>query len=694
MWIESCARAPGAAPLTGPAFWVASLAVLAGVVAYVISTVEPTLKLGAVIFWGLSGTLMPFCLIVGRGLTADSLSREKREGTLGLLFLTDLKGYDVVLGKMVATSIAAFYGLLAVFPVIAISLLAGGVANGEFWRMVLVLANTFFFSLAIGIFASAISRRFEGAMAAFLLLLALLAGVPAAYGLAWNVDRVGRLVTPFFYSCPVFSFSVVADAQYATMARDFWWSFAIIHGLAWLLVLLACWIVPRSWGDKPAPAGPPTWHWREALRFINYGAPAKRAAFRKSALDSNAFFWLAARARLKPAHVWLFLALAAIWWFFEWLKVGRLWLDEAAYFTTAVILNSTLKLWVTHEAGHRLGEDRRSGAFELLLATPLTVADFLRGQWLALRRQFLKPLCLVLGVELLFAVVMSQSGSKETREDLGLMIALIVALPTDIVALIWVAMAAALTGHSQTRVATASVGRILVLPWVVFGLLVALRQFLYRFAMIVPPPPGQWELLLWLGLGLLADAVFGLHAWRLLRGHFRRLAVQSATSDFPRPPWWTLPKRAATWMLAFLARHVPARARKPALAAVAAGLAVAAAVFFAWRAHPRFPPPVTVSISQSNGPVRIFPAGPMGVFFILPDGSLWRWGSAGEPLSGRAAMPEQIGAGRNWVKAVGSSSRYAGLRADGTIWEWGSRTSSRAAEMRRSHNPPFPAMIG
>ena len=29
--------------------------------------------------------------------TADSLSAEKREGTLGLLFLTDLRGYDVVL---------------------------------------------------------------------------------------------------------------------------------------------------------------------------------------------------------------------------------------------------------------------------------------------------------------------------------------------------------------------------------------------------------------------------------------------------------------------------------------------------------------------------------------------------------------------------------------------------------------------
>ena len=30
-------------------------------------------------------------------VTADALSSEKRNGTLGLLFLTDLKGYDIVL---------------------------------------------------------------------------------------------------------------------------------------------------------------------------------------------------------------------------------------------------------------------------------------------------------------------------------------------------------------------------------------------------------------------------------------------------------------------------------------------------------------------------------------------------------------------------------------------------------------------
>src|ERR1700722_1750218 len=92
------------------------------------------------------GSVMAFiyCLCVGVCSTADCLSEEKREGTLGLLFLTDLKGYDVIGGKLVATSLNSIYGLLAMLPILALSLVLGGVTPGEFWRMALALANLLF----------------------------------------------------------------------------------------------------------------------------------------------------------------------------------------------------------------------------------------------------------------------------------------------------------------------------------------------------------------------------------------------------------------------------------------------------------------------------------------------------------------------------------------------------------------------
>src|SRR5690242_17532872 len=43
-----------------------------------------------------------YCLFAGALANADCLSAEKRQNTLGLLFLTDLRGYDVALGKLCA----------------------------------------------------------------------------------------------------------------------------------------------------------------------------------------------------------------------------------------------------------------------------------------------------------------------------------------------------------------------------------------------------------------------------------------------------------------------------------------------------------------------------------------------------------------------------------------------------------------
>ena len=71
----------------------------------------PSAAHGRYLFRCLFGLAFAYCLFIGARLTADCLSEEKREGTLGLLFLTDLKGYDVVLGKLAATSLNSAYAL-------------------------------------------------------------------------------------------------------------------------------------------------------------------------------------------------------------------------------------------------------------------------------------------------------------------------------------------------------------------------------------------------------------------------------------------------------------------------------------------------------------------------------------------------------------------------------------------------------
>src|SRR2546426_5879525 len=179
-------------------------------------------ELGQHIFYVLSGLFLFSSLVAGIRYTADCLSEEKREGTLGLLFLTDLHGYDVVLGKLAATSLDAFYGLIAIIPVLAIPLLLGGVSIGEFWRMTMVLANTLFFSLALGILVSAMSRDARKAMSGTLLLILLINGVLPGFG-GWLAFRQASNSVNMSILLPSvgYAYWLAFDPQYRVYIAEF-----------------------------------------------------------------------------------------------------------------------------------------------------------------------------------------------------------------------------------------------------------------------------------------------------------------------------------------------------------------------------------------------------------------------------------------------------------------------------------------
>jgi hypothetical protein len=113
---------------------------LAGVGACLVVLMLPRLgarEKGRTMLVILSYLSLGFCLTVGGFLTADCVSSEKREGTLGLLFLTPLRGIDIVLGKMVCHGMQVLYGLCAMFPVFFLPLLAGfGVVAGRIGRRI------------------------------------------------------------------------------------------------------------------------------------------------------------------------------------------------------------------------------------------------------------------------------------------------------------------------------------------------------------------------------------------------------------------------------------------------------------------------------------------------------------------------------------------------------------------------------
>ncbi len=518
-------------------YWVRTIAALAllvlGTWFFLMMWREPPREAGLVIFGVLTGTTVLFSLLSGIRATSDCISQEKRDGTLGLLFLTDLKGYDVVLGKLAANSINAFYGVLAVVPLLAVPLLMGGVSPAAFGRMALVTVNTLFFSLALGIFASSLLRDARNSAGATFLALVFFAGGGPALG-AWMDYRGfprGLEQIPFLTS-PGFTFACAFDAMYAVNRNGFWISLALAHAFGWGFLAFASLIVPHTWQDRPS-AGPRL-SLRERWRNWTYGNEAQRRALRTECLDQNAFFWLCSRARLKPAVVWWVLALLGCAWLGGWLKWRQDWVDPGVFATMGIILNVLMKGWVASETGRQIVEDRKSGALELLLSTPITIREVVHGQWLALRRQFFAPFVVVLAVWFISMVVGGRDmHSRSDRSSWFLFwIAMTAMLALDLVTIFWVGLAQSLTARSAQHAANATAARVFVVPWVGFALVMLVVSLdLIRSRGTSP----EFVLGLWFFMGLMADLFFGFASYNRVMSEFRSLAEQRFVA---RPGFW------------------------------------------------------------------------------------------------------------------------------------------------------------
>ena len=360
-------------------------------------------QVGTILFAIFSWFSFAFVCAAGVFLTSDCLSEEKREGTLGLLFLTDLRGYDVVLGKLLSNSLAAAYGLLAAFPVIGLAFLLGGVTGAEFWRLMLVLFNTLFFSLAAGVLVSSISRDSHKAMNATVLLCGLFILMLPAIDWAMAHWDSTRFEAWFSLASPGFTFTQADN----TRLGDFWTSLIIEHLLGWVFLATASALAPRTWQETAAT--PVTGSTSRAQRR-RFGSPEKRRAFRLRWLEENPVRWLAARDWWLGRFQWMVLIGAAG----LFATLGATVADWRELTSVGDAMQGLLVvlffLWVASYASRFFVEATRTGTLELLLATPVGAEQIVRGQAWALRRTFFWP-GLVL---LLLAVVLNALEIEQT----------------------------------------------------------------------------------------------------------------------------------------------------------------------------------------------------------------------------------------------------------------------------------------
>ena len=534
-------------------YWSRSQAVLAALVptAFLIAGPIPfpsTARMGQHTFQVLAYLSFISVVIAATRLTADCLSSEKREGTLGFLFLTDLKPRDVVFGKLAATSLTAFYGLLALVPVLAIPLLCGGVAFMDVLRLALVLINALLFSLSLSMFVSALSWQERKAIGiAILVLFAIMAGIPIAVAVLMASNPTGVLAPVLAVFSPGTSIAIVALGKYSTMTDAFWGCLALTHGLAWLLLFATCHLLPRVWQDRPAQG---TWlRWREFRRRALLGKVALQKTFRRHLLEANPIYWLASRERRAVWHPWVFLGSMTL------LGTVACWLirvrgvDLAVLLSVSFFLNWFFKHWIVNLACQTFSADRDKGALELLLSTPVTVKEMVRGYWMGLRRLFLAPLAVILVAEWLCFIIACVGRDSQSGPDDFVSFAIVAFVIgqavfwADLFALVWVGWWSGVVSRNASTAVSATYFRLMILPWlvVVLGMIPVTRINIFP----------EWEPYLGLSFyaaaSIWANLFFGLRARRGLLTELRGAAVERYSGGDVSLRWW---REIGRWLAA------------------------------------------------------------------------------------------------------------------------------------------------
>lgn len=428
----------------------------------------------------LSCISMVFCGFSGAFLTADCISREKRDGTLGLLFLSNLSAFDVIIGKLVAGCLRFTVCLLVILPFMMVPLLKGGVGWMEVSRSWFGLIAVFFFSASLGVFVSVLVVEARTGIIAVIVWVLIQAFLPFLARLILDEMMSHRAILDLVFLpspvvLPIFSINdLYLQEQYG---RALYWGSSLIHLLGGLLLLcLAAWRL--------------SWLWKETPIVFAQQAEARRKERKRLkipqllGLDENPYGWMIWRG---------FRRLRIILWSKRLLAlVGLIALagsllarsDKEEFFVTAMIAISIFhfisKLDLQLEAIRQLHEDAHGGGMELLLATPIAGKEMLEGMRnaIGLRARSARRWMVFLSVLLLLAVMIFNEELRMRRGDwipfAVLFVGAIAMAISDLRALPWVTAFHAIRKKTLTGAALGSGMLIHLVPWVfaVMGMLI------------------------------------------------------------------------------------------------------------------------------------------------------------------------------------------------------------------------------
>jgi hypothetical protein len=478
------------------------------------------------------GVLGLFAVVLeGVLMTADALSGERREGTLGLLFLTGLRAHDIVLGKLIACVGRSFNTLLAMLPVPALGILVGGVALGEVVQLMLALLNTLFLTASFGLWVSAGGRSERRVMGKALAWAVCWCLVPPMAGEAWTrwiggttARDVGLLVSPLG--------AVMGILSRSTTLKPLEWLVLCAgpHVTGWILLALASRRLDRSWRDDqrlvaPLPSGAGFWrrHWHAWLREP-----------RRPVGDLPPMRWLAARREsvrgFLASQMFALLAMVLLGAAFRFAS------EPFFLLLTIFMMHMLLGIKMDGMACRALLAEKQSGLLELLLLTP-AAEHLVDDTLLAMKRRLVVPLGFLLFIDIALLVTGAVSMS-EPWEVVGWSLTVFLLAATMLSASyfsVWIQIYSGLAANSSAQGSRRALMQILVTPALItvflFGAMGAAtggRQL----------GPGFLVTMMFTFAALIVTSLLGLYARAVcqLRDHLPELAARHGEVPGGRRP--------------------------------------------------------------------------------------------------------------------------------------------------------------
>lgn len=344
---------------------------------------------------------------------ADCLSRERREGTLGLLFLTPLRAWDIVVAKGLTHGLRATTLLVAVLPLLTLPVLMGGVTWQQAVASSILCFDAVCWALAAALLASATSRTAVRAMAIAVLLAAVALLVHAYLTGVLLGSKVGGNWSRGYSS---FDFNLLLGLAASGLHRQSWmiWAGAattvnsaqVLTSLVQSAVIsvialggsifFAAHRVRRSWQEEP-----PSARVQEMQRV--FVEPVIGVAFLKRwmrrKLERNPIGWLEQRRWSGRLVTWTWFAIiisvqsAA----FTDRSFGRSFRDWENFMAWLLVLS------MAASSAGSFRRERETGVLELLLVSPLKTTQIIGGRLRGLWGQFLPSIITLLGIWLCLA---------------------------------------------------------------------------------------------------------------------------------------------------------------------------------------------------------------------------------------------------------------------------------------------------